>query len=144
MSPTEAGQMALLIKQHLPDIEPGTLRFWGEWFGRPYDNQHRLITCEAQDGLLRLHFNEGEVLSITAPKELHVGPSRLHSQPILRIREADRIRWAWFYYGRPRVAANLYFYEFVRTPHGVEASTNVDWYTPHLKPIATEPAAEFL
>src|ERR1700733_4192015 len=135
MNATEAERMARSIEQRLPDIEPGTLRFWGEWFGRPYDSQHRLIACDAEADLLRLRFNEGEVLSISAPRDLHIGPSRLHGQPILRIKEADRIRWEWFYYGRPRVAANLYFEEFVKTSRGVEATTNVDWYKPNLKPI---------
>jgi hypothetical protein len=144
MNPSEAERMALFVDQHLPDIEPGTLRFWGEWFGRPYDNQHQLIACEAQPDLLRLRFDEGEVLSIGGPRDLHLGPSRLHSQAILRIREADRIRWEWFSYGRPRVAANLYFQEFVKTSNGVEATTNVDWYKPNLKPVPTEPAVEIL
>ena len=62
MNPTEAERMARIIEQRLPDIEPATLRFWGQWFGRPYDNQHRLITREAQSDQLRLRFSEGEVL----------------------------------------------------------------------------------
>jgi hypothetical protein len=90
MNPTEAERMSRLIEQRLPDIEPGTLRFWGEWFGRPYDNQHRLIGCDAESDLLHLRFNEGEVLSIDSPLDLHFGPSRRrHHQPILLIREAS-------------------------------------------------------
>jgi hypothetical protein len=69
---SEAERMADLIKQRLPEIEPGTLRFWGEWFGRPYDNKHKLIGCDAEVELLRLHFNEGEVLSVWSPRDLRL------------------------------------------------------------------------
>jgi len=42
-----------------------------------------------------MHFGEEEVLSIWAPRDLHIGPSRLRSEPILRIRDAERVRWEW-------------------------------------------------
>jgi hypothetical protein len=140
----DAQTMAEFIKQQLPNIEPGTLRFWGEWFGRPYDNLHRLVDCDAQGDLLHVHFKEGEVLSVWSPRDLHIGPSKLRSEPILRIRDAARVRWDWFSYGRPQIAANRYFEQFVRTSEGIEATTNVDWYSPNLKPLKGQPAVEML
>jgi len=35
-------KLADRIKQTLPKVPSVTLRFWGEWFGRPYDNCHTL------------------------------------------------------------------------------------------------------
>jgi hypothetical protein len=43
----------------LPDVKRGALRFWGDWLGRPFDNGHLLVECEASDDCLRLRFNEG-------------------------------------------------------------------------------------
>jgi len=140
----EAEGIAELINQKLSELEPGTLRFWGEWFGRPYDNAHRLVSCDApQTDLLHIHFNEGE-LSIWSPRDLHIGQSRQRSRPILRITDAVRIRWEWFSYGRAQIAANRYFEEFVKAADGIEAKTNVDWYVPNLRPVVTEPALEIL
>jgi hypothetical protein len=36
----------------LSRLRGGTFRFWGEWFGKPYGNWHRLVRCEA-DGDIR-------------------------------------------------------------------------------------------
>jgi hypothetical protein len=141
----ETERMVELINQKLPDIEPGTLRLWGQWFGRPYDNAHRLVGCDApQTDLLHMHFNEGELLSIWSPRDLHIGPNTQRSRPILLIMDAARIRWEWFYYGRAHIPANRYFNEFVKASDGIEARTNVDWYAPNLQPVITEPAVEIL
>jgi hypothetical protein len=139
---SEAGRFAEQIKRQLPDMEPGTLRFWGEWFGRPYDNWHRLISCDAEANLLHMHFNEEEILSIWAPHDLRIGPGRVQGRPILQIRLAERVRWEWFHYGRPHIAANRYFKEFVKTADGIETTTN--WYVPTSNPVATEAAVEIL
>jgi hypothetical protein len=58
------------LNKALPNIKSGTLRFWGEWFGRPYDNMHTLVRCEYAHDVLTLYFNEGEVLSVWNPKAL--------------------------------------------------------------------------
>jgi hypothetical protein len=141
---SEAERLAELIARQLPDIEPGTLRFWGEWFGRPYDNAHRLVSCDAQADLLHLHFNEEEVLSVWAPRDLHIGPGRPSSQAILRIRNAARVRWEWFSYGRPHVAANRCFRDFVKTADGIAATANAGGHVPKLIPDPTAAAVEML
>src|SRR5580704_161436 len=125
MSETE--KFADRIRQALPNVKSGTLRFWGEWFGKPYDNWHQLVRCEAKPDVLRLFFNEDEILSVWAPGRLEVDRSTF------RISTADRVRWEWFYYGRPKTASNLYFQDFVRSSAGISATTNVDWYKAKLK-----------
>src|SRR5437588_63322 len=125
---TEAEQLVERITAFLPRIKRGTLRFWGEWFGRPYDNLHRLVKCAAVEDLLRLDFDEGELLCVWAPRRAVV------DERTFRIADADRVRWEWFYYGRPKIAVNRYFMDFVRTATGVKAETNVDWYGTNLKP----------
>jgi hypothetical protein len=57
-------EIAKDITAILPHVKLGTLRFWGEWFGRPFDNGHWLVGCHATDECLRLQFNENEVLAV--------------------------------------------------------------------------------
>jgi hypothetical protein len=59
----EAQQAADQIRAANPNVKSGTLRFRGHWFGRPYDNYHRLVGCDSEFDVLKLYFNEGEVLS---------------------------------------------------------------------------------
>jgi hypothetical protein len=123
---------------HVPGAKAGTLRFWGHWFGRPMDNVHRIVRCEADADTLRIWFDGGETLTVEAPVGFEV------SADAFWIGDADRVRWEWFYYGRAQTPENLYYEEFVRAPEGVVATTNVDWYKPNLQPSAREKAVELL
>lgn len=136
---TDAERFALQIQKRLPGrVKSGALCFWGEWFGRPYDNYHQVVGCEAEQDLLRLHFDEGETLCVWAPRTLTL------NEQTFEIMDATQVRWEWFYYGRPKLATNRYFMEFTKTETGIVASTNVDWYTPDLKPSSKRPAVEIL
>jgi hypothetical protein len=42
MAMNEATKISELIARLLPHVKAGTLRFFGEWFGRPYDNMHAI------------------------------------------------------------------------------------------------------
>jgi hypothetical protein len=85
-----------------------------------------------------LHFNGGELLSVWSPSGLVIDSSRF------RIATADRVRWEWFYYGRPKIASNLYFQEFVKAEKGISAVSNVDWYKPDLRPISSTAVVEIV
>jgi hypothetical protein len=124
------------IQRAIPKIPSGSLRFWGEWFGRPYDNRHTLISCRCEQNVLRLCFDQGETLSVWAPDRLNIDRSTF------RISDADRVRWEWFYYGRPQTPANLYYEDFVKSADGISASTNTDWCTPAFNPTKAEAAVE--
>jgi len=132
---SNASAYADQLIRELPSLKPGTLRFWGRWFGRPYDNCHYVVGCEAQDEVLRLRFHDAEVLSVWSPVGLDT------SQGVLRISDAARVRWEWFYYGRPQIASNLYFLDFVK---GRPGTSNVDWYVPELTPLMDAIAVEIV
>lgn len=112
------------IQGLLPGIKSGTLRFWGHWFGRPADNVHRIIGSAVQGDTLRVFFDHGETLTVWSPRKIKISTSKF------RVGQADRVRWEWFYYGRPRVQSNFYYHDFERSPDGIIANTNVDWYKP--------------
>jgi hypothetical protein len=136
---TNAEQIADRIRRALPSIKCGTLRFWGSWFGRPYDNWHQIVDCAAEGEILRLRFNEGEVLSVFSPRNTSI------DEHTFRIDDADRVRWEWFYYGRTKTPENKYFQEFIKQQGGsIIGETNVDWYTPDLRATSSEAAVEIL
>jgi hypothetical protein len=64
---SEAEQFCEQIRAAIPNIRSGSLRFWGVWFGRPHDNEHRLIACSAEKDVLHCHFDEGEALHVWFP-----------------------------------------------------------------------------
>ena len=94
----ETKQIAESIRQMVPKAKRGTLPFWGEWFGRPYDNFQTLSKCDVEGECLRLIFDQGENLVICSPQGASI------DEATFRIQNAARVRWEWFYYGRPRVA----------------------------------------
>ena len=70
---TEAEKICIEIQQAMPEIVPGGLRFWGAWYGRPYDLLHRIVAAEHDHDILRLRFNKGEKLTIWSPAHLELG-----------------------------------------------------------------------
>jgi hypothetical protein len=134
----EAEHIADRIREALPRLKRGTLRFWGVWFGRPYDNLHSLVGCESKQEILRVYFNEDEILTVWVPSGLVLDESTF------QIRNAERVRWEWFAYGRPKTLANRFFKDLVKNGNTVVASTNVDWYTPDLRTNLSLPAVEIL
>jgi hypothetical protein len=135
---TDAERKAERIRAALPSLKRGSLRFWGQWFGRPHDNVHTLVGCTAEGVRLRLVFDENETLSVSDPGEVTA------DHTTLRIVDASSLRWEWFCYGRPKIAENLYFEEYLKSSRGVSATTNVDWYKPDLRPDANAPALEIV
>jgi hypothetical protein len=133
-----AASIADRINATLPNVKAGSLRMWGEWFGRPHDNFHTMKRCSTAGSTLMLEFDDGEILTVESPEGLEV------SSTVFAIRSASAVRWEWFYYGRPHLAGNRYYYQFVRSGSCVEAETNVDWYRPNLSPSANQNAAELL
>jgi hypothetical protein len=119
-------------------LKAGSLRFWGDWFGKPHDNWHKIVRCSADGNALRIEFNDGEKLIVVEPEGLELSASTF------AIRNAAAVRWEWFYYGRPQTAESLYFYEYKRSGAKIDATTNVDWYNPKLSPNSGENAVEIL
>jgi len=133
---SDALQIASLITYRANDLKSGALRIWGDWFGRPHDNLHRAISAEATSTELRVAFDQKEVLIVREPAGATIDSASF------RINSAERVRWEWFYYGRPHIAANRCFLEYVREGKRLHFSTNVDWYVPEFKTDLAMPAVE--
>jgi hypothetical protein len=130
--------MPSLIQSALPNIKAGSLRMWGEWFGKPYASSHRIVECTGDSAVLSIGFDGGEKLVIWHPEGLEV------SRDTFFVRSATKVRWEWDYYGRPKLPQNRYFREFAIEGSSVFPTTNVDWYAPKFEPSLRHHAAELL
>ena len=107
----------------------GSLRFFGEWFGRPYDNQHTLTDVESLDRAIVLSFDERETLTVWDPNGTTVADDGL------RIARASRVRWEWFYYGRSQTPENRYAIDYrVDVDGSIAVTDTADWYEPRHSP----------
>ncbi|MGG4032396.1 hypothetical protein ABEV74_01620 [Paenibacillus cisolokensis] len=99
--------IAQQINQLIPNIKSGTLRFYGEWFGRPMDNNHRIIRADYQEQLLLIYFDNNETLYIKFPEDV------LISQEIFIIKNSKGLIWQWYYYGSEQINKNLRAYNYI-------------------------------
>lgn len=135
---TAAERVADQIRNALPRVKSGTLRFWGQWLGRPHDNSHAVVSSEAAGECLRVAFNEGETLSVWSPRGATI------DEKTFRIDDAERVRWEWFPYGRPKTPRDLCFEDFTRKGSTIAVSTNAAWYRPNVRPDPVQPAVEIV
>ncbi|MCG8408088.1 MAG: hypothetical protein MI923_23055 [Phycisphaerales bacterium] len=138
MSQSDAKTICDELRLLLPHVKSGCLRFWGEWFGRPMDNQHKIVQCDVHGDTLRIFFDQGETLTVHHPQGYTA------SALDFWIVDADRVLWEWYNYGEPQIPENLYHKDFVKQDGDVTATTNVDWYSPSLNPSTEERAVEIL
>jgi len=133
---TEASRIADLIQGQVPRAKRGTLRFWGDWFGRPFDNIHTIKGVSLEDDSIELVFDGGETLRISQPRNAVISDSTF------LIRDASAVRWEWNKYGSP--PGKRFFREYVRRGDVIDATTDVDWYSADLRPSADAHAVELV
>ncbi|MGA7858884.1 MAG: hypothetical protein WCA11_13190 [Terracidiphilus sp.] len=92
----------------LPIVKSGSLRFWGEWLGKPYDNWHVVVSCDATDDCLQIHFNQGEVLAVWNPIDVEIDAKQF------RIGSATALRWTWYSYGQSQTPVNLRHMDYAK------------------------------
>jgi hypothetical protein len=124
--------IAEFLQKYSTEIR-GTLCVFGDWFGRPHDNWHSVVAYELKEGHLRLSFNEGETLDVWGPRGIRTEGNGI------AIQHADRVRWEWSYYGRPKLPENRFFREYVVDRGNIEV-TCTDPSPPASKPSLREPA----
>jgi hypothetical protein len=134
---TQASDIAAEITAQLPAVKGGSLVVWGDIFGGRIDNWHTIISAVVPaEGHVSIRFNEGETLDIWDPDNVTIGAQDF------RILTAARVRWEWFYYGRPKVAENRFFIEHAVVAGTVVATTDANWaphvFTPDLARAAVE------
>lgn len=116
----------------------GTLRVFGDWFGRPYDNVHTLVAVDVRAGAVVLGFGDGEELTVFNPANL------VMDGVTFRIERADRVRWEWYAYGEAKSPANRYREEHWLEDRAVRAEGTATWSEPTFSPSLDHPAVELL
>jgi len=112
------------LKQQFTMFKGGSLRIFGDWFGRPYDNVHIPKTFSFINDILTITFDDDETLIIWNPSHVQI------QERMFKVGEASKVRWEWFYYGRPKTQENRFFLEYAKDQSGIHTDTNVSWYTP--------------
>lgn len=139
MMSSPAREAAFDLAAVLGSVKQGTLRMFGDWFGRPWDNVHIVRTVRADEHHLIVGFDEDEELVISDPA------SWSFDAETFRVIEASRVTWRWYYHGRSRQPANRFTIEHWVDESGVlRARSDAGWYTPDFRSSLSEPAAELL
>lgn len=90
-------------------LRGGTLRFWGDWFGRPLDNYHTVVSAEYDDKdcTLIIIFAEAEKCTIFNPSGI------VNTKKEFYVSKAKKVIWEWYYYGREHISENLCKREYI-------------------------------
>jgi hypothetical protein len=122
------------LKQHFSKFKGGSLRIFGDWFGRPHDNFHSPKTFSFEKSVLVITFQDDETLTVWDPSHVQI------EEHVFKVESASKVRWEWFYYGRPRVEKNRFFMEYVKGDSNIHTDTNVNWHNPPFHTSINEPA----
>jgi hypothetical protein len=138
----EVQELLNKMSPHFP-AQLGSLKVYGDWFGGREDSIHTVLEGHVDEaGNFVLQFREGERLIVSNPKGCTFEPKTARG-PWLRIERATRVRWEWYYYGRPRQPDNLFVEEHWISGTDVEASSTFHWHEQRFSPTLLEPAVEF-
>lgn len=82
------------VKEHIQiKIKGGALCFYGDWFGRPYDNYHKIIHTGYDDEILEIIFDHGERLLAYKPENI------TSTEKEFKIQKSQKIKWIYIPYG---------------------------------------------
>lgn len=140
MAVSEEQRIAEVITRSLPDVKRGSLVVFGDIFGGRIDNILIVRSARAVGTPERLvvEFDDDEALEVWNPNGGSVSATEL------RIDRATKVRWEWFYYGRPKTPENRYFIEHFNAGGVVTATTNVDWASFAFSPSSRRPAVDIV
>jgi hypothetical protein len=117
-------ELAENIRRIIPDLKWGSMRLWGQSLGRPGEDGHVLIGCEAVNDCLRLRLKGDEVLAVWNPLEVKITTKRF------RIGSADSMRFTRYYCGRPRLPENILYRDYALQDGLIQFRTNENWVVP--------------
>ncbi len=139
MERSSAAHAASDLSAVIATVKRGSLRMFGDWFGGRKDNIHIARSATAEGDDLVVFFNEDEELRITSPDGWEF------SEYVFRVLRAERVAWRWYFYGRPKIADNLFTIEhWIDADGAVGARSDETWHTPVFNSVHGAPAAELL
>lgn len=134
-----AGEMASEINELVPELKRGSVAVFGDIFGGRIDNIHAVTSAvEVSPNQLRIQFDNGETLDVWEPT------GATFASNTFQITSAMKVRWEWFYYGRPRTPQNRFYVEHVRDADGISASSDAGWAGARFYPSDDRPAVQLV
>lgn len=85
----------------------GSICFYGEWFGRPYDNYHKIKGYSYTGDTLEIVFDQWEQLIVIEPSGI------INTEKEFRISSAKQVKWSWYPYGSTQRDMNKISYSIV-------------------------------
>ena len=82
-------------KENIKIIHVGSLRFFGDWFGRPMDNFHIPVKIDLFNSILTITFDDSYTVIVHNPKDIFVEENHFY------IKSADLVRYEYGFYGSP-------------------------------------------
>jgi len=123
----------------MAEVKQGTLRVFGDWFGKPYDNWHVPVSTHADGDELVIVFHEDEELRVRDPAGWRF------TSEVFCIRHASCVTWRWCSYGRPKTAENWLTIEHRLGPDDrVRVRSDAPLGRSSARPSTTFPAVELL
>jgi hypothetical protein len=132
----KADDLRNAVYEHLPGMKGGSLSFWGDWFGRPHDNVHRLVGAVSVGEKAVLFFDLGESLILDEPDGWSF------AEGALLVRNAKSVRFQWFSYGRLPGNESLQFREYRWRGSDIQLATDFMPDLIHPKIDPTSPAVQ--
>jgi len=104
-------------------IKGGSLCFWGQWFGRPYENYLEIVSVSFDkfQNKLVIIFSKQEKLIIENPGNIEEHSNRLE------IKSAERVYFEWYDYGKVQKLKNLMYYDFTKVGNKIKGKNNIHW-----------------
>lgn len=100
-----------MLKEYTHNLEiiaGGTLRFWGKWYGRPFDNYHRVTSTDfnKNKNIITIHFSHAEKCTIYNLQNI------INEKNKFCITGASKIEWEYESYGviQPNNRKTVYTY----------------------------------
>ena len=88
-------------------------------------------------------FNNHEVLRVARPRGWIVDATASEGSRVLLIRDADRVEWGWYYYGRPEAPENWFEEHHWREGEAVRAATTATGTSLRSPPPLKSPRSSF-
>ncbi|WP_198528774.1 hypothetical protein [Kineothrix alysoides] len=85
----------------------GSLCFFGDWFGKPWDNFHRIKNYSYQDDVLEIVFDEWERLLVFEPLGM------INTDKEFSIKQAKMVKLSWYSYNNSEKELNKISYELI-------------------------------
>jgi hypothetical protein len=129
-------QLADLINRNENLLKDGSLRIFGDWFGKPFEKKLTLTNAQfnQDSNILTLIFSGREKLEVFNP--MHI----LEASTFLKIIDAERVKLSFYNLESHKSEKISFFLDYRKKNKKIATNTNVDWSNPVFDVSVSAPA----